>query len=1501
MRDRIAGISGSLYSMEREHDACGVGFIADIRGNACRRVVEKGIDALKALFHRGAVDADGMTGDGAGLSIEIPHEFFVEYLSSMGNTVDEGSLLAVGQIFLPDGAMGAQEECRCIVESELIRGGCRIYGWRHVPIREEYLGTKAASTKPKIEQILIASKQENREEFEKTLFIIRKRIERRISTIQSNSFYICSLSCYSVIYKGMVLSEHLADFYPDLQSEKFISSFAVYHQRYSTNTMPTWWLAQPFRIIAHNGEINTLKGNTNWMRNHEVRIAGEYFPEHESDICPVIPLGSSDSAALDAVFEVIIRGGSYAPDVKSCLIPEVVAEDDEDLASEIRDMYELNTNRSEAWDGPAAIVAYDGRYVMAGMDRNGLRPLRYAVTSDDLIIAGSETGIVDVEDDKVIERGRLGPGQMVAVDLINGSLIRDAEIKSMVSKRTTHSYSDRIHLNQDVLGYEENEEVYCDNLQLTVRQKLFGYSREDIDQVIYSMAKTGKESSGSMGDDTPLAVLSNKYRPLSHYFRQRFAQITNPPIDPIRESRAMCLKTRLYDISTTDREGSNSSRVISVDSPVILNGELITLQGYLIGGVKEIYCTFPIQDSSLGMQEALESIRKQAEEAVTEGYSHIVLTDKNISPDRAPIPMILATSAVHSWLVRRQLRLRCSLTVQTGECHDPHYFAVLIGCGATLVNAYLAQESIVEGLKKGILGDDISIHKALLNFKTAIEQGLLKIMSKMGISLISSYRSGYNFEALGLSRALMSEYFLGVDSCISGIGCDGLQRRIEDQHIKAFQDSDREGAVLQAGGFYKMRHDGETHAWDAPGIHLLQTACDRNDQGLFRRYVNVLNSHSAIHVRDLFEFCETDRALCIDDVESVASIRTRFVSAGMSLGALSPEAHEVLNLAMNRIGASSNSGEGGEDPEKYRNSGDNECRYAKIKQVASGRFGVTAEYLNNCSEIEIKIAQGAKPGEGGQLPGFKVTEMLAKLRNSTPGVTLISPPPHHDIYSIEDIAQLIYDLKMINPVAKVTVKLVAATGVGTIAAGVAKAKADNIVIAGHNGGTGASPLTSIKFAGLPWEIGLAEAHQVLSFNDLRSSVTLRVDGGIRTGRDVVIAAILGAEEFGIGTAALVAMGCIMVRQCHSNTCPVGICTQNPELIKKFTGTVDKVVNLMNMIAQDTREVLVSLGVRSIDEVVGRTDLLRQVHRMDDNENGLDLNPVLYKFDCKESCVQHRSMERTPVADTLDSKILKDAEFFFTKRTRMNLSYNVRNTYRSVGVSVSSRIVRTWGMKNDLEEGHLTLSLSGSCGQSLGAFAVHGICIDVVGDSNDYVGKGLSGGTIIIRPPADTVVFAQSHKNTIIGNTVLYGATSGSLFAAGQAGERFSVRNSGARAVIEGCGSNGCEYMTGGVVAILGDVGFNFAAGMTGGMAYIYDEHGKVRKHINPDSVVIRRVDKEEEWGKILLGLVKDHSIKTGSLRAISLLDNWDSVLANFYHIVPKEMCSRYGISDKSII
>ncbi|MCG2841838.1 glutamate synthase large subunit [Sandaracinobacter sp. RS1-74] len=1491
-RERARMAAEGLYRPESESDACGVGLVAAIDGRPSRRVVEAGVAALKAVWHRGAVDADGKTGDGAGIHLDLPVSFFHDCIDRAGHT-PRPNLLAVGMVFLPRTDLAAQESCRTIVESEIIAFGHFIYGWRQVPVDVSVIGEKAASLRPEIEQIMIAGPEDTSEEsraaFEKDLYILRRRIEKKVIEAQIQGFYICSLSCRSIIYKGLFLAESLSVFYPDLRDPRFESRFAIYHQRYSTNTFPQWWLAQPFRCLAHNGEINTIRGNQNWMKSHEIKMAATAFGEHSEDIKPLIPAGSSDTAALDAVFEAIVRSGRDAPTAKTMLVPEAWSKD-ADMPPAHKAMYAYFASVMEPWDGPAALAMTDGRWVVAGMDRNALRPMRYTQTADGLLIVGSESGMVQVNEETVTAKGRLGPGEMIAVDLSEGRLYRDRALKDLLSSAQPYEGRAGQFTTLADIAVPANLPPAPIGAGLRRLQIAAGLTMEDMELILSPMVDDAKEAIGSMGDDTPLAVISRNARCMSHFFRQNFSQVTNPPIDSLRESRVMSLKTRFGNHGNILDSDETQQGVMVLESPLLSNTEWRSLQAHFQHSAAEIDCTFDLAEGAEGLKTAIARIRAESEAAVRQGKSQLFLTDEHQSPARCGVTMILAAAGVHTHLVRKGLRTFASINVRSAECLDTHYVAVLVGAGATTVNAWLAEASIADRHARGLFGDR-PLADCIARYRKSIDDGLLKIMAKMGISVLSSYRGGYNFEAVGLSRALVADFFPGMPSRISGEGYTSLFEAARQRHDRAFDPEGRlsGAAALPIGGFYRYRAGGEPHAWEGQLIHTLQEAVATDSYGLYKRFSEGVRRLAPIYLRDLLELNYAAEPLPVEEVESIAEIRKRFVTPGMSLGALSPEAHETLAIAMNRIGAKAVSGEGGEDSIRFKPYPNGDNANSSIKQIASGRFGVTAEYLNACNEIEIKVAQGAKPGEGGQLPGFKVTEMIARLRHATPGVTLISPPPHHDIYSIEDLAQLIYDLKQINPEAKVCVKLVSSSGIGTVAAGVAKAHADVILVSGNVGGTGASPQTSIKFAGAPWEMGLSEVNQVLTLNGLRQKVKLRTDGGLKTGRDIVIAAILGAEEYGIGTLSLVAMGCIMVRQCHSNTCPIGVCTQDEALRQKFSGSPEKVINLMTFIAEETRDILARLGVRSLDEVIGRTELLRQVSRGAEHLDDLDLNPLLAKVDAPDHMRRSaKDAPRNPVPDSLDAEILRDAGPVFDHGEKMQLTYSVRNTHRAVGTRLSAKITRRFGMRG-LAPGHVHVRLRGSAGQSLGAFAVQGVRLEVFGDANDYVGKGLSGAIISVRPMVSSPLASQ--RNAIIGNTCLYGATSGELYAAGQAGERFAVRNSGATTVIEGCGANGCEYMTGGTAVILGPVGDNFAAGMTGGMAFVHDPDGHFERKANPETVVWQRIE-TDHWSDVCRTLIERHVELTGSAWAQSLLADWDRTRARIWQVCPKEMLTR---------
>ena len=1482
--------SNHVYSEEMEHDACGVGLVASTEGLKSRKVVEYGIDALKAVWHRGAIDADGKTGDGAGIHIEIPKDFFEEKIEVTGHKHDN-SELCVGMIFLPRNDYSAQEQCRTIVESELTKRNFSIYGWRQVPVDPSVLGEKAEQTRPEITQVLFTynDKKVVNKSLEQKLYETRRVIEKEALNNQLNNFYICSFSSKSIIYKGMFLAEALSDFYTDLKDERFISRYAIFHQRFSTNTAPSWDLAQPFRSIAHNGEINTLKGNVNWMKVHEEEMFSPVFEDIEN-LKPVIPAGNSDSASLDNVFELLNISGQPAPLAKLMLIPDAWSKKNKVLKKDHQQLFNFLNSTMEPWDGPAAIAATDNEWVIVATDRNGLRPLRYTVTRDKLLFAGSETGMIDLNEKKIVSKGRLGPGEILGVRIEKGKVYSNDEIKNYLSKEYKHYNNQIIDLDKKLEA--ETEKVELEGQSLRNFQHCFGYSIEDLELILHPMAEDAKEATGSMGDDTPLAVLSDKYRPLYHYFRQNFSQVTNPPIDSLRENKVMSLKTRFGNLGNIlDFSKLTKDNIYVLNSPILSNAQFEKFLKFFGNNNKVLDCTFSKDDD---LETSINLLKVKSEQAVREGIKQIILSDKNISENRMPMPMLLCIGAINTHLVKLGLRGYVSINVQTGDALDTHSFATLIGVGATTVNPYLAFDSLYQRHSKKLFGN-FTFDECVSRYIKSVNLGLLKIMSKMGISVLSSYRGGCNFETVGLSRTIVKDYFPGMLSKISGIGLKGIEKKIRTIHEEAFFDNSN---ILPIGGIYRYRKNGETHQYQGKLIHLLQTAVGQGSYEIYKKYTKGIYNLNPISLRDLVDF-KSKNPIDISNVEPASNILKRFGSGSMSHGALSKEAHETLAVGMNRIKGASCSGEGGEDEKRFKIMENGDSANSRVKQIASARFGVTINYLNNCNEIEIKIAQGAKPGEGGQLPGFKVTDEIARLRHSTPGVTLISPPPHHDIYSIEDLAQLIYDLKQINPKARVGVKLVASSGIGTIAAGVAKAKADIILISGHSGGTGATPQTSVKYVGVPWEMGLTEANQVLTLNNLRHQVTLRTDGGIKTGRDVVIAAMMGAEEFGVATTALVAMGCIMVRQCHSNTCPVGVCTQDDKLREKFTGTPEKVVNLFTFIAEEVREILADLGFKSLNEVIGRTDLLRQVSKGSPNLDDLDLNPLFVQADPGKNKRYCEKPEINSVPDTLDQKLWPEIEDKIDKKEKVNQEFEIQNTDRAVGTRISYHLYKKFG-NNNLDENLIELNFRGSAGQSFGAFAIKGLKLILKGDANDYVAKGLSGGTIVIKLQDESNLV--SNENTIIGNTVLYGATSGKLLAAGQAGERFAVRNSGATAVVEGCDSNGCEYMTGGNIIILGDIGDNFGAGMTGGMAFIYDPENQFDKKVNPESVVWQTPE-TKFWIEHLRKLIQEHAIETNSTISKKIVENFENEINNFVQVCPKEMLDKLEnpISNKKLV
>lgn len=1476
----------SLYHPSFEKDSCGVGFVANISGNPTHDIVEKAITCVVNLTHRGAIDADAKTGDGAGILTQIPRKFFSEELKKLGYpTLAHIDQLAVGMIFFPR-EYDHRERARTIIESVVSQHKLKTLGWRQVPVDGSVLGDKAESTRPGIEQIFVMPKTvksfADENEYERTLYLVRKAIEKQVDEEAIQDFYICSFSNRTIVYKGLLVAPQLKKFFLDLDNPLFESAFGIFHQRYSTNTFPNWFLAQPFRFLGHNGEINTLKGNNHWMKAREADLSDSFFGKNINLIKPVVMAGGSDSANLDNVLEVLTMAGRDVLHSMMMLVPEAW-ENMPKMDPEWKAFYRYHSCLSEPWDGPAALVFTDGYKVAATLDRNGLRPARYIITRDGMMLMGSEVGMIDIDDTNVLEKGRLGPGKIIAVDLREKKVIRDAEAKNSFVHRKP--YGEWLQKNIVSLPKQELKSVVSkEGVSLLQKETAFGYNFEELSMVVKPMVLDAKDPVGSMGDDTPIAVLSQKERLLETYFKQLFAQVTNPPIDPIREELVMSLHTLLGVHKNLFSETPEHARLMELHSPILFNEELEWIKNFNKESFRSqtLSALFDAEAGEEGLEQALDKLCDEAVEAVKKGANLLIVSDRGVNEKKVAIPMLLAMSTIHHHLIREGYRMKTSLIAESGMPREIHHFALLLGYGADAINPYLVLEIIESFLESGEI-KGLTLEKCFKNYKKAVEQGILKIMSKMGISTVSSYRGAQIFEAIGLSRSLVERCFTGTSSRVGGIEFNAIAKDMLSWHEHAF--GSKTSTHLEQGGYYRYRQDGEYHAANPQVVKLLQIAAKSGEEADFKQYAEAVNSRPFTCLRDLLEFQPDHKAVPLSEVESMEEVRKRFCTPGISHGALSRETHEALAVAMNRIGGKSNSGEGGEDPARYKPRANGDWANSKIKQIASGRFGVTPEYLMSAEEFEIKMAQGSKPGEGGQLPGHKVSIEIATIRHATPGVTLISPPPHHDIYSIEDLAQLIYDLKMVNPKAKVCVKLVAAAGVGTVAAGVAKAHADVIQISGCEGGTGASPLSSIKNAGSPWELGLSETQQVLVLNDLRGRVTLRADGGLRTGRDVVMAGMLGAEQFGFGTTALIAAGCCMIRACHLNTCPVGVATQNEKLRAKFTGTPEAIINFFDGIANEVRTILANLGYRKFDEIIGRTDLLiEKKNLMSEKAKTLDLSAIVAQVDPKGIKPRYHQQERNDWEGDhpLDDVILKDAKEAIEKGKHTRLEYSIRNIHRTVGARVSGEIAKRYGDKG-LQSGTLECVFRGTAGQSFGAFAINGLRLILIGQANDYVGKGMNGGEIILRPP-DNASFS-AHENVILGNTVMYGATGGTLYAAGRAGERFCVRNSGANAVIEGGGSHMCEYMTGGVVVCLGEVGWNFGAGMTGGLAYVLDEKNVFEDRYNNQLVQITRLKGADDV-ELLKKMIAQHLEYTSSRMAKDILTRWDHYAPMFWRVEP---------------
>jgi len=1492
-----------LYDPIFEHDACGIGFVAHMKGEKSRGIVEQGLELLDRLSHRAAVGADPLTGDGAGILLQLPHRFFKRVGLELGFEMPRRRRYAVGQIFLPP-ARGARAACEQIIEDVIEEEGQRVLGWRDVPTDASNLGSVARDVLPVMRQVYVGRRRVPPTAFERKLFVIRKLIENRIrerGIDPDGYFHMPSLSAETIVYKGLLLPHQLPRFYKDLQDPDMVSALALVHSRFSTNTFPTWDLAQPFHYIAHNGEINTVRGNRNWMQARRSQLGSAKFWGSLERLFPIIVDGKSDSAQFDNMLELLHLGGRSLPHSVMMMIPEAY-ENDPLMDEERREFYRYSEALIEPWDGPAAIAFTDGKLIGATLDRNGLRPARWLVTEDDRVILSSEIGVIDVAPENVRRKGRLQPGRIFVVDTEEGRILEDEEVKGEITRRWPYGRwlaQNIFELDKDRAAYtgynvppfpEEQSPERMAGDELTRAQRAFGYTDEDVRVLLKPMAEKGAEPTGSMGTDTPLAVLSTRAPTLFNYFHQLFAQVTNPAIDPIRESMVMSIETSVGPDGNTFDETPEQCHRIVMDGPVLFNEKLAKLASIHEGVFEPIKLStlYPIDDGPRGLRAAINRLKLQASEAIDDGHNVLILSDRGVDAKHAPIPALLALSAVHHHLVDEGTRMQTGLVIETGEAREVHDFALLIGYGAAAVNPYVAFDTIAELVERGLVPGPA--HEAEERYRQAIHKGLLKIMSKMGISTIESYRGAQIFEAVGLNRELIEEYFTGTPSRIEGIGLEELGREVLERHDRAFGRQASEIVDwLPVGGQYQWRRRGELHKWNPATIAKLQAAARSNDRALFKEYQQLVDEedNALVTLRGMLELdARSSEPVPLDEVEPATEIAKRFCTGAMSFGSISAEAHETLAIAMNRIGGRSNSGEGGEEIHRFTPDENGDLRRSAIKQVASGRFGVTTHYLVNADDLQIKVAQGAKPGEGGQLPGHKVDERIARVRHSTPGVTLISPPPHHDIYSIEDLAQLIYDLQTVNPGGRVSVKLVSEAGVGTVAAGVAKAHAGCVVVAGFAGGTGASPVSSIKHAGLPWELGVAETQQVLLQNNLRGRIRLQSDGGMRTARDIAIAALLGAEEWGVATAALIVEGCIMLRKCHLNTCSVGIATQDERLRKRFAGDPDHVVNFFMMLAEELREVMATLGFRTVNEMIGRTDKLRRRSDIDHwKAQRIDLSQLLAQPKVPADWPRY-AVKAVPwdLSDHLDHKILAKAGPAIEGSGRVELSLPIANTDRAVGTYLSGEIARKRGA-TPLTDDSIHVRLTGAAGQSLGAFLAAGVTLDLAGDANDYVGKGLSGGRIVVKPASGTRYPAE--ENIIVGNVCLYGATGGTLFVNGQAGERFAVRNSGAQAVVEGVGDHGCEYMTGGVVVVLGKTGRNFAAGMSGGTAFVFDREHGFRDHCNPAMVELEAlVDESDIW--LVYGMVEDHVRLTDSKLGSRILDNWEHMVPYFVKVMPTE-------------
>ncbi|MGE0684440.1 MAG: glutamate synthase large subunit, partial [Candidatus Binatia bacterium] len=1475
-----------LYNPDYEHDACGVGFVVHIKGEKSHEIVEQALTVLENLDHRGACGCEENTGDGAGILMQIPHAFFQHACAGLGFSLPKPGYYGVGMLFLPP-ERDQRLYCEKTIENIVRQEGQQVLGWRKVQTDNFYLGETAKACEPVVRQIFIGRNPAIQDDlaFERKLYVIRRQVVNAIrygNVPGGGYFYIPSMSCRTIVYKGMLTPRQVSTFYPDLTEPLMATSIALVHSRFSTNTFPSWERAHPYRYLIHNGEINTLRGNENWMHARQGMLASELFGDDLPKIFPIILPDGSDSAKFDNCLEFLTLSGRSLPHAVMMMIPEPW-ENHESMDEQKRAFYEYHSSLMEPWDGPASIAFTDGAVVGAVLDRNGLRPSRYYVTKDDLVIMASEVGVLDIPPERVLEKRRLQPGRMFLVDTKEGRIISDEEIKEqMATAQPYRQWLDTHLVHFDDLPALPEEAPPYDHQATLQRLQAFGYTFEDLKVNIGPMAQNGIQPIGSMGTDTPLAVLSDKPQLLYSYFKQLFAQVTNPPIDPIREELITATTLTLGSEGNLIKPTPESCRQLRIALPILKNSELEKLRQLDLPGIKveTLPTLFNPAEGKAGLEQALEELFKAADRAIQQGATILILSDKGVDRTHAPIPALLASAGLHHHLIRTGARTHVGLVLESGEPREVHHFCLLLGYGVQAVNPYLAFECLNDMISEGML-PNLTYSAAVKGYIKAVSKGVVKVMAKMGISTIKSYCGAQIFEALGLSQELVDKYFTWTPSRIGGITLEHIAREAQQQHAKAFPEIPVNGHTLEVYGQYQYRKDGELHLFNPRTIHLLQKACRNNDYATFREYAKLIDNQSErmATLRGLMELKFTANPIPLEEVEPVEEIVKRFKTGAMSYGSISKEAHETLAIAMNRLGGKSNTGEGGEDPTRYVPDPNGDSRNSAIKQVASGRFGVTSYYLTQAKEIQIKMAQGAKPGEGGELPGRKVYPWIAKVRFSTPGVGLISPPPHHDIYSIEDLAQLIHDLKNANEHARISVKLVSEVGVGTIAAGVAKGHADVVLISGHDGGTGASPQTSIKHAGLPWELGLAETHQTLVLNNLRSRIAVETDGQLKTGRDVVIAALLGAEEFGFATTALVATGCIMMRVCHLDTCPVGVATQNPVLRKKFTGDPAHVVNFMRFVAQEIRELMAQLGFRTLNEMIGRTDHIEMRRAIDHwKAKGIDLSPILYQPAVGPEVGRYCQIPQNHgLENALDVQVLHDlAESALERREKVKATLPIRNTNRVVGTILGSEVTRRFGPEG-LPENTIHFHFKGSAGQSFGAFVPPGITLQLEGDANDYFGKGLSGGKVILYPPEGST-FAPE-ENIIVGNVAFYGATSGEAYIRGMAGERFCVRNSGVRAVVEGVGDHGCEYMTDGRVVVIGETGRNFAAGMSGGIAYIFDEDGGFKNRCNLETVTLEHLDEGDL--REVEELIKRHAVYTHSERAWQILALWEETAPQF--------------------